>query len=77
MNKALASGPVPYPGRRAWQGLLAAAFLAEMLLFTWLRGCAGPYWGPVLFGGAGLLLGGAALEGALRGRRSPWLRPGQ
>lgn len=53
--------------RRWWQLLLALAFIAEMLFFTRLRGCAGPYWSPVLFGGAGLLLGGAAL-GALRGQ---------
>lgn len=51
--------------RRGWRLAAVAAFVLELLLFSNWRGSLGPYWSPLAFGAAGLLLGAAALA-ALR-----------
>lgn len=55
----------------AWRGVAILAFVLELLFFTSWRNSLGPYWSPLLFGGAGLLLGGAALA-ALRDQPLRW-----
>lgn len=65
MSSPPPAAPLAGPPHRAWRWLAGLAFVAELLLFTRLRNCLGPYWSPLLFGGAGLLLGAAALA-ALR-----------
>jgi hypothetical protein len=55
----------------AWCGVALVAFVLELLFFTAWRNRLGPYWSPLLFGGAGLLLGGAALA-ALRDQPLRW-----
>jgi hypothetical protein len=67
------SSPLVLPSGRAtaWRSLTIFAFLLELLFFTFWRGSLGPYWSPLLFGGAGLLLGGAALA-AVRDQPLRW-----
>ena len=73
MSKLLRLLDSPAHQRRGWRGLLVAAFLVELAMFTVGRGCLGPYVSPLVFGGAGLLLGGAGL-GLLRDQPLRWVR---
>ena len=55
-----------------WRVVAILAFGLEVWLFTSGRNSLGPYWSPLLFGGAGLLLGGAALA-AVRDQPLRWV----